>query len=204
MTRFPKVSLSIREMETAAIIVALLDDEIDAGIAATPIDAPSLRTQALFYEPFSVYLSAGHRLLDKTRLRDGMLETDQLWLLENGHCLRDQAVRACSVGKGSSAYPNVEFEAGSLATLRHIIRTGRGYTLVPELFVQTLPVAERTAHIRPMARPVPTREMSILYRRNHLKSDIRKTLAESIQSRLPDGVFRTKRAALNVLSAVPS
>ena len=199
----PLVKLAIEEVETRELVRALLDDRIDAGIAATPIDEPRIRTDALYYEPFSVYLAAKHPLLKKKVIRDEMLDRGELWLLENGHCLRDQAARACSVGKGASAYSNVTFEAGSLDTLRQIVRSGRGYTLVPELFVQSLPLAERKAHVRPIAKPVPTREVSVLYRRDHLKAEIRDALAGTIRAALPKRVFTSQSAALRVLDATP-
>ena len=202
-SRYPRVQLTVREMETAALVTALLDDRIDAGIAATPIDEKRLRARTLFYEPFQVYLSRQHMLLRRKQLREHMLDSGELWLLENGHCLRDQVARVCSVGKGASAYGNVHFAAGSLETLRQVVRDGKGYTLVPELFVQQLPAYERKRHVRPIVGPVPTREVSMLFRRDQLKSVIRKQLADTIRSGLPAGVSTSRRAAMRVIEATP-
>jgi LysR family hydrogen peroxide-inducible transcriptional activator len=108
-----------------------------------------------------------------------------MWLLADGHCFRNQIVRYCSVKKDEGPFSNVEFAGGNLETLRNLIRNSRGYTLVPALFVDTLSESERREYVRDFEKPVPSREISLIYRRDQWKSDILSALEQVIRERLP-------------------
>lgn len=198
--KHPKVELSIREMQTDTILQQLRDDKIDAAIAATPLGERGMRERPLYYEPFHAYFAAGHPLLAKAKIRESQLDPQELWLLNDGHCLRTQVATACSRDNTSDNHGNVRFEAGNLDTLRQLVRKGDGYTLLPDLFVRQLQKSECRNHVRPMFKPVPTREVSLVFRRGHYKSDIIRALFDAIQEHLPDDVATSKRAAYNVLN----
>lgn len=183
--KFPKVHLVVDEHKTENIIELLRDDQLDAGILATPLKEPGLKERAIYYEPFYLYVSKSHPLNSRKRIKETDLSGDEMWLLADGHCFRQQIVRYCSLKNDEGVFPNIRFAGGNIDTLRNIIRKSRGYTLVPALFVETLSESERRDYVREFERPTPTREVSLLYRRDQWKSDILDALAVSISGQLP-------------------
>lgn len=183
--KYPKVQLIIDEMKTDSIIDALREDKLDAGILATPLHESGLRERPLYYEPFQLYVAKNHALNARKRIKDDDLSGDSMWLLADGHCFRNQIARFCSLKNQDGVFPNVHFEGGNIDTLRNLIRKSAGYTLVPALFTESLPESERRDYIREFEKPVPAREVSIVYRRDQWKSDLLKALEESIREKLP-------------------
>ena len=151
--KYPKVDISIDELKTERIIHALRNDSLDAGLLSTPLHEPGIVEQVLFQEPFFLYVNPSHPLAKRTAIDLKDLEGERMWLLEDGHCFKNQVVRICSSAKLAGAYPNVHFEGGSLETLRQLVKLGPSFTLVPELFVHNLPSAERKAMVRPFRAP---------------------------------------------------
>ncbi len=182
---FPKVQLVVDELKTSSIIEGLREGTLDAGILATPVHETGLKEKPLYYEPFSLYVSKQNALSTRKRIKEDDLSASEMWLLADGHCFRNQIVRYCSLKMHEGVYPNVQFAGGNLDTLRNLIRKSRGYTLVPALFVDTLPEVERRDYVRELEKPVPTREISLLYRKDQWKSDILTALESVIRERLP-------------------
>ncbi len=185
---YPHVELIVDELKTDTIISALHEDKLDAGILATPLNEPGLKERALYYEPFALYVSKSSSLNSRRRIRESDLSGEEMWLLADGHCFRNQIVRYCSLKEREGVFPNVQFAGGTLETLRNLIRNTSGYTLVPALFVDTLSDAEKKEHIREFEKPVPTREISLIYRRDQWKSDILNALENRIRKGLPKHV----------------
>lgn len=183
--RYPRVRLMIDEMKTGGIIDALRDDRLDAGILATPLGEAGLKEKPLFYEPFQLYLSPKHSLLKKKKITQEDLDGGQMWLLQDGHCFRNQIVRFCSLRGKGGAFKNVHFEGGSLETLRHIVKNSCGYTLIPQLLAASLPSEEKRDHVREFEKPVPTREVSLIYRRDQWKLDILQVLEKTLLEKTP-------------------
>lgn len=199
----PRIELTVEERRTEDIIAALRADQIDAGLLATPLGERGLRERPLFYEPFYVYAAAGHPLLSRDVVRDSQLDPADLWLLEDGHCLRTQVVHLCGAADGRCGrLDNVRFEAGTLESLRQLVRVGGGYTLVPHLLVVQLSARERARHVRPIARPVPTREVSLVFRRDLYKRDALRALYDAVRANVPDDLPARPRAAHRVVDAV--
>jgi LysR family hydrogen peroxide-inducible transcriptional activator len=182
---YPQVQLIIDELKTETILQKLSEDSLDAGILATPVNESGLRERALYYEPFCLYVSKEHALNDRRRIKEEDLKAKEMWLLEDGHCLRTQVVRYCSPSTRESVFPNVHFEGGNIDTLRNLVRKSQGYTLVPALFVEALSETERKEFVRDFEKPSPAREVSLVYRRDQWKSDLLKCLETSIRSSLP-------------------
>lgn len=181
----PKVDLRIDELKTDVIIQKLRDDTLDAGLLATPLGESGVIEKVLFYEPFHLYVSKRHPLSDRKRIKEEDLDSTDMWLLQDGHCLRNQIVRFCSLKNDEGVFPNVHFEGGNIDTLRNIIKKSRGYTLVPALFVETLADSEKRDFVREFERPTPAREVSLVYRRDQWKSDILDALEKSVRAGLP-------------------
>lgn len=186
---YPKIRLKIEELTTARIIDALRQDLIDGGILATPLHESGLKERPLYYEPFQLYVEKNHPLAKRKLIREDDLDASDMWLLQDGHCFRTQVVRFCSLPAGKTGiFRNLSFEAGSLETLRNLIRSGHGYTLVPYLFSEELSAEERRENIRPFATPVPTREVSLIFRHDQWRAGILEAIEKSIIASVPAAI----------------
>jgi LysR family hydrogen peroxide-inducible transcriptional activator len=131
-SRYPKLELRLQESHTATLLTALQAGELDALLIALPLQVDSLLAEPLFFEPFRAVLPSGHALADQSRLSLQDLAGEGLLLLEEGHCLRDQALSLCG-----NTRPGREARfASSLEMLRHMIAAGEGHSLLPLLATQ--------------------------------------------------------------------
>ena len=201
--RYPNVELHIDELKTASIVEGLRQETIDAGIAATPLQESSLREFPLFYEPFEAYVAAGHPLARKKMIREQDLRDGDMWLLQDGHCFRNQVIRFCGLTEAPGYFKNIHFEAGNLETLRNLIRRTGGYTLVPHLLADALEPAERAKHVRRFSGSVPTREVSLICRRDEWKQDIVDGIREVISKSLPRSLTPAAGKRPSVLQVAP-
>ncbi len=196
----PNLELTIYEMQTDSIIEALNNDEIDVGILATPLKVPKIHELPLYYEPFSVLCKKGHELSRQKKVKNSDLKLDDIWLLQEGHCLRNQMLDVCALKDTKSANRKFSFESGSLETLKSLVETYGGYTLLPAMAVDKL---GRQATIVPFDRPIPAREVGLVYRREHYKSDLIQTLADAILQSIPEEIRKIKAKDLDVLPIEP-
>ncbi len=160
--RFPKLELMLFEEKTESILKKLHDGELDAGILALPIHDDTLHAEFLFEESFvlAVPKSSALAKLKKVKLSD--LTNERLLLLDDGHCLRDQALEVCQMaGVGERA----GFRATSLETLRHMVSANVGMTLLPALTVQPPVPPTPNIVLIPFAEPAPHRRIAIVWRR---------------------------------------
>lgn len=199
---YSRVDLVVEEMKTETILSELSSDRLDGAILATPIKGGDFKVHPLYYEPFFVYLSAGHELLKRSHVTRADLDLNEMWLLQDGHCFKDQVLNYCAFPKShESALGNVRFQSGSLDTLRRMVERGRGYTLIPALMALAMRKDERATHVRPFKAPVPTREISLIYRRDHWKLEIIRALEKAIVESLPssDDITRKPERSQKVL-----
>lgn len=183
-------------MQTSQILDALNEDEIDVGILATPTQSPQVFEFALYYEPFYVLCKKSHEYADLKKIKYQNLMMKDIWLLEEGHCLRNQILDLCSVKKGKSEARRYKFESGSLETLKNLVDLYGGYTLLPHLATENLGEHSR---IVPFERPIPAREIGLVYRREHYKSELIEALGEAILKAIPDEVRKIRQKDLDVL-----
>ncbi|OGO93589.1 MAG: DNA-binding transcriptional regulator OxyR [Coxiella sp. RIFCSPHIGHO2_12_FULL_42_15] len=160
----PKLELIIYENKTEVILSELHHGYLDAIILALPIKHEGLIQQHLFHEPFYIALPKQHQLASQEKISMKAIQEETLLLLEEGHCLREQALEAC---KFSGHYAS-DFRATSLETLRHIVALGSGVTLLPALAVKSSR-AEKEIVIKSIAGNVPTREVGMLWRSSTLR-----------------------------------
>ncbi len=186
--RYPELTVQVEELTTEQILEALATDRLDAGLIATEEGRPGLRRRALFREPFVAYLGADHPLLAETRLDPSRLRLEELWLLREGHCFRDQVLQVCSRREEASPAPQLRFESGNLETLRLLVDRLGGVTLLPFLATHYLP-AEARERVRHFREPAPHRTIYLIYARAHLKRTLLDAyvavLQESIRPLLP-------------------
>ncbi len=158
----PRLELHLHEYQTEPMLAKLRGGELDLGILALPVDLDGLQARELYAEPFTVALPAGHRLAKRERVNVSDLEGEKLLLLEEGHCLRDQALAVCSrAGLGESQ----DFRATSLETLRQMVATGAGITLLPQLATQGAYANARGVAVLPFSKPVPIRQIGAIWRK---------------------------------------
>jgi LysR family hydrogen peroxide-inducible transcriptional activator len=192
----PQLELRMFEMQTQRIIEALNADEIDVGILATPLKEPKIIEYPLYYEPFSVLCKKDHELASSRRIKYSLLKFNDIWLLEEGHCLRHQVVDLCSIKQGKNAKRKFLFESGSLETLKNLVDSYGGYTLLPQLATES--IGGRSILI-PFERPIPAREIGLVYRREHYKNVLIESLGEAILKAIPDDIRKLRQKDLDVL-----
>ncbi len=190
---YPGVQLIVEELQTQQIIQKLKEDQIDAGILVTPLNCRGIVELPMFHEPFLAYLSPNHPLLSLAEVSDKDLSLDDLWLLNEGHCFRDQAIEICKKSKGKNLKrKNLVFESGNLETLKRLVDKKFGYTLLPSLAISGMPATEQKKKVRFFKSPIPTREVSIVYSRSYLKKSIIEALYEEVVSSLPKELTQSK------------
>ncbi|MCA1780533.1 MAG: LysR family transcriptional regulator [Xanthomonadaceae bacterium] len=172
--RFPRLMLRLFEEKTENVISMLRQGRLDAGLLAMPIDADQLFTRVLFEEPFVLAMPEMHPLGSKSSIRMEDLENQELLLLEDGHCLRDQALEVCQL---AGAHEQLDFHATSMETLRQMIAAGTGITLMPVMAVKP-PVAKTENLItRPFIKPGPKRTIALVWRKSSALSGFLEELA---------------------------
>jgi LysR family hydrogen peroxide-inducible transcriptional activator len=130
---YPKLDLYLREGLTEQLLGELKAGQLDAVIASDTFSDSTLRIIPLYFEPFELAVPRDHPLATKARISGRDLRAEEMILLEDGHCLRDQAIDLCPANRRGHIR---QFHATSLETLRHLVATGSGYTLIPELAVR--------------------------------------------------------------------
>ncbi len=193
---FPGLTLKIRELQTHRILECLQNDEVDVGLLATPVKMPRIFEYALYYEPFSVLCQKKHELSHLKRAQMADLKYDDIWLLEEGHCMRHQMMDICSLKKTTRAARKYVFESGSIETIKSIVNNFGGYTLVPALASD---VIGANSQLIEFERPIPAREVGLVYRREHHKIALIEALGESIVQCLPEKIRSIRKKDLDVL-----
>ena len=159
----PRLQVMLYEYQTGELLAQLKDGRIDVAILAQLPETGPFEERVLFDEQFMVALPPGHRLAAKTQIRPEDLDGETLLLLEDGHCLRDQALAVCGT---VDAHESQDFRATSLETLRQMVGSGAGITLLPELATQGPFASAKNPVIRPFAKPQPSRRIVAAWRRS--------------------------------------
>jgi len=181
---FPEVNLSIEEQISEHIFENLKSEKLDIGLMASIGTVEDLQETPLFYESFVAYISDEHPLHEQGFLRVKDLDVNEMLLLEEGHCFRDQIIRFCSSNKTTESTYGLTFESGSLETLKNLVEQNLGYTLIPELAALQL-TGRQQKLLRELGHPKPVRQISLLTRRDVLKKRLVDALQECITRNLP-------------------
>jgi LysR family hydrogen peroxide-inducible transcriptional activator len=181
--RFPKLTLRVQEGQTAPLLGALQQGALEAALFALPVRSKALRVEPLFFEPFRLACPAAHKLAMRPEVRLRDLRGHELLLLEEGHCLRDQALSLC--GSRRRGGP-VRF-ATSLEMLRHMIGAGEGFTLMPTLAAQAGDMDGLVTY-RDLADAEAGRTIALAWRASEPRDGDLRHVAAYLQQRLPPGV----------------
>ncbi|MDE3253103.1 MAG: LysR family transcriptional regulator [Bacteroidota bacterium] len=189
--KYPLVRLVVNEFTTDNIIAHLRAGRIDMGILVTPLQETGIKEHVLFYEELMAYVSKKNAAYRKTYMLPQDIDPNKLWLLEEGHCFRSQIVNLCELRKASRDASHFDYEAGSIETLRRMVDTNDGITILPELATQGMP-ARQLGQIRYFKRPAPMREVSIVVHRDFVKKRLIDILKEEIMAGIPEKVKLNK------------
>jgi len=193
----PKVKLSLDELQTETIVELLRKGQLDAGIVSTPLRYFDVKEDIIYYEPFLAYISKKHPLFKKEKVSSKELALEDIWLLKEGHCFREHVIKLCdiySTTKKKNELP-LYFEGGSLETLMKLVEKNYGMTLIPYLTYLELNATQKKL-VREFKKPIPYREISIVYHRTHLKKRMISEMKKEIIKYLPKGVSLRKPPTL--------
>lgn len=187
--KYPQLDFRVAEMKTADMKVALTKGNIDAGILAALPGLDDFNSRNLFYEKYFAYISRNSPLFDNEIIRIADLATELLWMLDQGHCFRDQLVKFCQF-KSAQATQQA-YQLGSIETFMRMVESGKGTTFIPELALSQLSDSQREL-VRPFAIPTPTRQIVMLTAKNYIRRTLLDTIVAEIQSSVPTELLTIK------------
>lgn len=197
---YPFLQVEISEDKTENLIHELHHGRIDAAILSTPKTAPeNLIEKLLYYEPFIVYASQGHPLLNAKEVKYSSLADYAVTLLDETHCLRDQVVSACGTNFKEIKDNQVWLKNGSLQTLVSLVDKNNSFTLIPKLAENILHFEHRRTGFREITSPTPFRKISLLYHSSYGRKILLDAFQKSVQSSLPETVSIQKNPKSVVL-----
>jgi LysR family hydrogen peroxide-inducible transcriptional activator len=190
VARYPKLELILVEEKTEVILRKLHDGELDCGVLAMPIPEDNLHVEFLFEEDFVLAVPKLHPMAKQKRAKLADLAEEKLLLLDDGHCLRDQALEVCQM---AGAGERSGFRATSLETLRHMVAANAGMTLMPALTVHAPSPVSPSIQLIPFADPAPHRRIAFVWRRTSALAAFLHALVPLIQN-VPSAMLRAPRA----------
>ena len=188
MKKYPRLDIRVREMKTHEIKAALAQGDIDAGILATIEGLEDYEQTALFYEKYVGYVSRNDSLFNKEVIRTSEVAgSPELWLLDEGHCFRDQMVRFCQMKSAQTS--QLAYNLGSMETFMRMVESGKGITFIPDLAVQQLGESQKEL-VRPFAIPIPTRQLILITNRNFIRKKLLEVVVDEIQASVPKAMLK--------------
>lgn len=176
--KYPKVKLIIEELNTDEIIIKLKNGNLDAAIAATPLEDDKIKEIVLYFEPFVAYIPENNSIFQKEEIEVEDLNINDILLLQDGHCFRDGILNLCK-NRNESGLKSFQLESGSFETLIKLADEGLGTTLLP--YLHTLDLKEKDKlKLRHFKEPKPAREVSLIYPKSELKIQIIDALRSTI------------------------
>ena len=182
MEKYPGLDIRVTEMKTQDIRQALHTGDIDAAILASVLEDTALSEEILFYEQFYGYVSRKEPLFGREVVRTSDITGERLWLLDEGHCFRDQLVRFCQME--AVKLHQMAYRLGSMETFMRMVESGKGITFIPELAVYQLSESQKEL-VRPFAIPRPTRPIVLTTNKDFIRVSLLAVLKEEIRTAVP-------------------
>ncbi|GGH10664.1 hydrogen peroxide-inducible genes activator [Mucilaginibacter phyllosphaerae] len=189
--KYPQVKLIVWEQTTEQIIQQLKMGTLDCGILSTPLAESSLTEIPVFYENFVAYASKNSKLYKKRTITPEDIDMEEIWVLNEGHCMREQVLNICQRRKATKGFQHFEYNTGSVETLKRMVDMNNGATILPELALAEMSDRQRD-RVRYFKSPEPAREVSIVIHRNFLKRRMIEALKVEILDFVPKRL-RTKK-----------
>ena len=181
----PEMPLILEENFTFRLLEMLRSGDIDVVLIALPFSAAGLMMQPLYDEPFMVAVPAGHAWEKRKAIPASDLKKETMLLLGAGHCLRDQVLQVCPelmrISSSSAEGIQKTFEGSSLETIRHMVASGVGLTVLPASAVPATPARKNDLIVyRPFSAPVPDRRVALVWRKSYNRASALETLRNCI------------------------
>jgi len=191
MEKYPDLKLLIWEYTTEDIIHHLKTGILDCGILATPLGDSSVEETPMYYENFVTYISKNSKLYKKKTIDANDLEDENIWLLNEGHCMRSQVLNICRSTK-QNRLQGLTYNTGSVETLIRMVDMNNGATLLPELALEELS-NKQLSKVRHFKSPEPVREISLVTHKNFIKKRMLNALKEEILAIIPKTMRQKKK-----------
>lgn len=183
--KYPKVQIKIKELLTEEIIKYLEKDLLDVGLLVTPLNNEHILERPLFYEEIKVYTNTNHPLATEENVSIDKISSPEIWLLKEGHCFHNQVVNICDFQDKNGHHLPFDYQSNSLETLKKLVDLEGGFTLLPELAAQDLPI-EQHNQLKKITDFTPLREISLVYARNFVKPVLIEKLFQNIAEKIPN------------------
>lgn len=192
---YADISLKVSEMRTEDIIQHLQTATIDMAILSTPLNDPKILEVPLYYEKFVMYIAPTEPIYQQEEISSQEMPMDNMWVLEEGHCLRNQVFNFCN----KQVHQSSVYEAGSIDTLIKIVDVNGGYTIIPELHINLLSEVQK-GHLRSLIKPEAIREISLVIRHDYVREGMMNAVANSIKKIIPAHMLdaRLKKFAIKL------
>jgi LysR family hydrogen peroxide-inducible transcriptional activator len=188
----PLLKVNIRELVTPDLIAAIKSGEVDIGLMATPLNDERLVEHSVFYEEFFAYVSPKEKLYQKKYMLPKDIDLSKLWMLEEGHCFRNQVFNLCELKMKDVRSDRLHYQAGSLETLKNLVDHNKGITILPYLATLDLTTKQKQ-QVREFAPPKPAREISLVVNVNFSRKNVLNAMKVEIQKYVPEKLMRAER-----------
>jgi LysR family hydrogen peroxide-inducible transcriptional activator len=189
--RVPQMPLILQENFTVRLIEHLRQGELDAAIMALPFNTQGLSVQALYDEPFVVTVPKGHKWANKETIPAEDLKSETMLLLGNGHCFRDQVLEVCpEMSRFSTTGDGIArtFEGSSLETIRHMVASGIGITVLPMASIPDMEAPDGMLRYVPFDAPAPNRRVVLAWRKSFTRTAAIEAIVQAVQAGKLHGV----------------
>ena len=190
--KYPQVKLIVWEQTTEEIIQQLKLGMLDCGILSTPLHENNLTEIPVFYENFVAYVSKNSKLSKKKNIVPDDIDMEEIWILNEGHCMREQVLNICQRRKSTRGFQHFEYNTGSVETLKRMVDQNNGATILPELALSELS-EKQLDKVRYFKTPEPAREVSIVIQKNFLKRRMIEALKNEILEFVPKRMKSRKK-----------
>ena len=190
--KYPQVKLIVWEQTTEEIVQQLKLGTLDCGIMSTPLRETALTEIPVFYENFVAYVSKHSKLSKKKSITPDDIDMEEIWVLNEGHCMREQVLNICQRRRATKGFLHFEYNTGSVETLKRMVDMNNGATILPELAVAELN-DKQLDKVRYFKSPEPAREVSIVIQKNFLKRRMIEALKNEILEFVPKRMKSKKK-----------
>ncbi len=192
IAKYPLVKLIVWEQTTEDIVQQLKLGTLDCGILSTPLYEAALTEIPVFYENFVAYVSKNSKLSKKKSISPDDIDMEEIWILNEGHCMREQVLNICQRRRSTKGFQHFEYNTGSVETLKRMVDQNNGATILPELALTDLS-EKQLDKVRYFKTPEPAREVSIVIQKNFLKRRMIEALKNELLEFVPKRMKSRKK-----------
>ena len=192
IAKYPLVKLIVWEQTTEDIVQQLKLGTLDCGILSTPLHEAALTEIPVFYENFVAYVSRNSKLSKKKSISPDDIDMEEIWILNEGHCMREQVLNICQRRRSTKGFQHFEYNTGSVETLKRMVDQNNGATILPELALTDLS-DKQLDKVRYFKTPEPAREVSIVIQKNFLKRRMIEALKNELLEFVPKRMKSRKK-----------